>query len=100
VPGDSIAPRLAERLAQGPGGDLDVVVELSAPPAEGRDLASLREAFEECSLTVEQRIRELGGRVEAGAWINATLRARLPSGRVAELARDPKVQAVDLPSEL
>jgi hypothetical protein len=57
-------------------------------------IARLREAFEQEAAPVEKAIRL--GEVIAGVWLNQTLRARMPVGRVSELNGIGAVCLLDL----
>lgn len=99
---------LAQRLAGcAPGEVLDLVVELrarrvEATPGTAREerIAPVRDGFEADASPVSDAIRRLGGEVLDRAWINQTLRVRLPAGGVAALGELSQVAAIDLPRAL
>ena len=76
---------------------LDVIVELEAEPWGDRNDEDLGEWFERVAELVATEIRQLGGEVTGAAWINQTLRARLPATRVRELSKRAHVRALDVP---
>ena len=101
-----LSPTLNEELENAKASDLvEVVVELrrggtvtpdqNVPRAER--ITALRESFDREVAPVEEIIRRAGGEVTGRAWINQTVRARVPAQKVKELASDERVQAVDVP---
>lgn len=99
---------LAERLERAGTAELvELVVELH--PASGfaaesasRDarIAAARDAFGAASSPVERAIRSAGGEVVDSAWINQTLRARVPASAVTGLAALGEVRLLDVPRRL
>ena len=85
---------------------VEVVVELKRPPppASGASrqekIDALKQQFERTSGGVEKDVEESGGTVIDRAWINQTLRARLPAKAVPRLAERDDVELVDLPREI
>jgi hypothetical protein len=84
---------------------LDVVVELHGenptPSAGGMEgLAAVKEAFQRDASPVAGTISEHGGEVTGQAWINRTLRARVPARALKELSKLNAVAAVDAPRML
>jgi|SRR3954468_11341966 hypothetical protein len=75
---------------------LQVAVEVRGVPAPTRDVASARAAFERVAGPLADRIEELGGKVVASAWINHTLKASVPAGRLEHLASLDAVAAIDV----
>lgn len=101
---DKVTPRLAEHLAGEPA-TVEVVVELTPlpPPAGGtrpERITALRDGFAAELGPVAARITASGGEVLESAWINQTVRARIPAAAVAEVAADDTVMRVDLPGQL
>jgi hypothetical protein len=82
---------------------VEVVVELRAPSDIGAALpraqrmARLKEQFEHEKAPVEQAIARAGGTVTDRAWINHSLKCRLPRGSLTQLTALPEVAAIDLP---
>jgi hypothetical protein len=82
---------------------LDVVVELdgesSTPSTAGamQGIAAAKEAFHRDASPVESTISAHGGEVTGHAWINRTLRARVPARALDELSKLNAVAAVDAP---
>lgn len=88
---------------------LDVILELrsdSRPEtAQGvnsrrEKVAALKEAFERNLAPVEEVVRKAGGEIMGSAWINQTVRARVPAKNVKELSEHDKIIAVDIPHAL
>ncbi len=98
-------PRLAAHLAAAGRSDVEVVVELRPvpPPASGsrqERVAAARAAFDAGLTPVTARIAEVGGTVLETAWINQTVRVRLPAAAVGALAAVDEVAGIDLPRPL
>lgn len=86
---------------------MDVVVEISTNAAplvqtgsRADRIAGLKAVFERDCAPVEQAIRGVGGEVTGRAWINQTMRARVPAGALGELSSLEEVQHLDLPRAL
>ena len=103
-----LSPALADRVEQAaPGEVLDVVVELHRRLIEAtrgttveERIAPVRDAFAAEARPVEDEIRRLDGEVLGSAWINQTLRARVPVEGIGRLAGLDEVVALDLPRRL
>jgi hypothetical protein len=104
-----VTPALASRLeAAGDDGLLEIVVELENPPAPksvGRAdrraaMEAMKEDFRAAADPVEQAIQAAGGEVTGKAWLNHTLRARVPAKSVRGLVEHASVAAVDVPKPL
>lgn len=92
-----ITPALDERIrAEADDRLLDVVVELAGDAPEG-GMPELRQAFRDAAAPVEERIARAGGEVLDGAWLNRTLRAKVPAARLRELGDLDQVAALDVP---
>ena len=82
---------------------LDVVVELRQTEPlrdEGHRQArmqALKTAFERSSADVERTVLAEGGEVVDRAWINRTVRARIPANAIARLAQHDEVSVIDVP---
>jgi hypothetical protein len=103
---DKVTPDLASRIEEADeDGLLDVIVELDAPdpqaPPEQSDRRAAMEAvklgFLAAAEPVEKTIISAGGEVTGAAWINRTLRARIPARSIARLSEESTVTAVDVP---
>ena len=102
-----LTARAASRLRDARAGDLlDVVVELVPPSAtafkgalSGRAarIAMLKNAFDEEVEPVVSAIHSLGGEVLGTAWINHTVRGRVPVEGMNRLSELDAVMAVDAP---
>ena len=90
------------KLASEAGADrlVDVVVELSDDPAAAKTVPARRESFETAAVPVTAAIAQLGGSVTDQAWINRTLRAKVPAARLPELDEHEAVTALDAPRAL
>jgi hypothetical protein len=105
-----LSPELNEELTKTGSSDLvEVVLELhrrdtSAQAAAGglrsEKIAALKESFNRDADPVEEMIRSVGGEVTGRAWINQTVRARVPAQKIKQLAAHEKVRTVDLPHPL
>ena len=83
------------------GEPFDVVVELTpaASPSSGsrgERIAQAKTAFERQAEAVRRVITEAGGEVLGSAWINQTLRTRLPKQLLEQLAGDDRVARLDV----
>jgi hypothetical protein len=100
---------LAEQLKKvDPSDLLEIILELY-PPAESAStgatemqsrsekIAAKKEAFSRNVRPVEEAIRKVGGEITGLAWINQTVRARVPAQGVKELSQHEKVAALDIP---
>lgn len=76
---------------------LDVVVELDSEREPAPDIASAKEQFSRAAEPVAEAISGMGGEVMGGAWINYTLRARVPAAGVPTVAGLDRVAVVDVP---
>jgi hypothetical protein len=110
---EKLTAALTDRLRMADPAELvDVVVELrefaseESPSAlDGRNkrnarVAALREAFGREAEHLKGHISHAGGEVLAAAWINRTLRARVPASELGNLTDFETVAAVDLPRRL
>jgi hypothetical protein len=79
---------------------LDIVVELVQVPAAAQSVEQLRQSFGSMRAPVDKTISELGGTVTDEAWINHTLRARIPARGLRELSQLATVRALDVPHKL
>jgi len=100
-PSAKITPDLAAEVdAAASASLLDVVVELAGGAGEASDMAAAKAAFARVADPVAEVISATGGHVLGGAWINHTLRARVPAHAVSEVAGADGVSAVDVPHAL
>lgn len=85
---------------------LDVVVELRQiePPKSGgsqqEKIAEIKKSFDELSGDVEKQVTESGGTVLDRAWINQTLRAKMPAKTILKIAEHQDVQLIDVPGSI
>lgn len=109
---EKLTEKLAEHIEKSGVGDmLDVIVELD--PTRGQDIlsnsgdlsrqdriAKLQEDFTDQSAAVISKIAEAGGEVLDHAWINKTLKVRVPAERIGDIIAETEVKAVDLPERI
>jgi hypothetical protein len=104
---NKISEKLGEKLKGTSASDLlDVIIELH-PHAEStattdvlsrsEKIAALKDAYARNVAPVEEAVRNAGGEVTGHAWINQTVRARLPADRVRELSEHERVAVLDAP---
>jgi len=60
----------------------------------------MRGAFERDAGALEQAVVAAGGQVLASAWLNRTIRARVPAGALRGLSAIDVVETLDLPRRL
>jgi hypothetical protein len=104
-----LTSNLAEQLRKAGASDLlDIILELhpqaesaaTAAPGNGsrsEKIAAKKEAFTRSVASVEEAIRKAGGEITGLAWINQTVRARVPAERIRELSEHDKIAALDIP---
>jgi hypothetical protein len=97
-----IAPALDSVKSVGSPEELvDVVVELTGDAQGGHnDIPALKAGFAKLSRPVSRVINDLGGEVLGEAWINRTLRARVPGSRIEDLSTLDEVSLVDVPHKI
>jgi hypothetical protein len=84
---------------------LDVVIELRPenepktrqPQSRAEKIAVLKENFIRDLAPVEEAVRDAGGELTGQAWINRTVRARVPTECVKKLSEQEQVAKVDVP---
>jgi hypothetical protein len=84
---------------------LDVVIELRPenqpktrqPQNRAEKIATLKENFIRDLAPVEQAVRDSGGELTGHAWINRTVRARVPSECLRQLSEQEEVAKLDVP---
>ena len=102
------APLAATIEAADPDEDVVVVVEMTpngptesvAPQQRQRQIAALRMTFEKQASPIERTIHDVGGEVLDRAWINNTMKARLPARAIKELLDIDGVKSVDVEHRL
>jgi hypothetical protein len=104
-----LSEQLVEQLRRSDAPDmLDVIIELSsrdepkATPAQSRSekITALKETFSRNVAPVEDAVRKAGGELTGHAWINRTVRARVPIKSVEELSEHEHVAKLDVPHAL
>ena len=87
---------------------VDVIIELH--PAEEDDataaqtrterIAYAKEAFDRKIVPLEATIKTLGGEITGRAWINDTVRVRVPADKVNLLSGQEEIAKLDVPHSL
>ena len=102
-----VTPQLEARLAAADEADeLDIIVELQpspspdAPANRAQRIAAMKEAFRQQAQPVAEAIEQAGGQVTGQAWLNQTVRARVPARVVKELSTLERVASFDVPHQL
>jgi hypothetical protein len=104
-----LSEQLRAQLTQPDASDiLEVIIELhdaSEPPAQQTQsrqekIAALKESFAREIAPLEDMVRSLGGEVTGHAWINRSVRARLPLEKVKQLSASEQIAKIDLPHRL
>jgi hypothetical protein len=88
-------------------GTVEVVLELAQAQPESavqesraERIARQRATFEAMAGPVKAVVRESGGSVEGEAWINCTIKARVPSHAIEKLKEVDGIVTIDLPRRL
>lgn len=84
---------------------LDVVIELRQEDApntkqsqsRAEKIAALKESFMRDAAPIEQVVQNAGGELKGEAWINRTIRARVPVDAIKNLSEQEQVAKVDVP---
>lgn len=103
-----MTPDLKSQLRQtDTDGLLEVVLELhsqnqggTAALSRGEAIALRKEAFGQDVASVEETVNEVGGEVVGNAWINQTVRARVPAHGLERLSELDEVAVLDVPHTL
>jgi hypothetical protein len=106
-PSRKVTPEAMAKIKSDEGDTVELIVELNCEPGDAgagssraERVAAARRVFDAVATGVSERIAELGGEVVDRAWINQTLRSRLPRESVEVLADDDDVLLVDALREL
>ena len=103
-----MTPDLKSQLTQTDAAEvLEVVLELhsqsqegTAARSRGEAIALRKEAFGHDVVPVEETVNEVGGEVVGNAWINQTVRARVPVHGLERLSELDEVAVLDVPRAL
>jgi hypothetical protein len=105
-----LTPGLAARIESASASEyVDLILELCSQPAppqmasfgsRGEKIAAQKEAFSRNAAPVESLVLQLGGEITGRAWINRTMRARVPIQSVGRLSEIDNVAALDLPRSI
>ena len=74
--------------------------ETAAPRSRGEAIALRKEAFSHDVVPVEEAVTKVGGEVVGHAWINQTVRARVPAHGLEQLSELDEVAVLDVPHTL
>jgi hypothetical protein len=98
-----LTPGLIERLEAAAGDPLiDVILEVHAQPAaepattRTEAIAATKQRFSEAAAPVEQHVMKLGGEILERAWINGSIRARVPVSSIRQLADAEGIASIDV----
>jgi hypothetical protein len=105
---EKLTHQLAEHIEKTAEDMLEIIVELD--PARGEQIVSesgemsrqdriakLREDFADQSAAVTSAIEKAGGEILDQAWINKTLKVRVPVKNIDSITGEKEVTSVDLP---
>ena len=104
-----VSEQLLEQLENPDAGKmLDVVIELHSEEgpqtrevqSRSEKIAALKENFLRDVEPVEKAVRSVGGELTGQAWINRTVRARVPTDRVKTLSEQDQIAKVDVPHKI
>jgi len=105
-----LSAELEQRLQSADASSLlEIVVELrpaleeagpAGPASRSERIAARKADAERCFAPLEEEILRVGGEVTGHAWINKTLRARLPAKEVLTLCRREEIATLDIPHVL
>lgn len=104
-----VSEQLQEQLEKPePAEMLDVVIELhsddepqtKAVQSRSEKIAALKENFLRDVAPVEEAVKNAGGELTGQAWINRTVRARVPIDRVKTLSEQDQIAKVDVPHKI
>ena len=104
-----LTQQLSEVLQSKQASDLvEVIVELyrteklepATPQTRNERIAHLKEAFNRRIAPLEETIKTIGGEITGRAWINQTVRVRVPADKVSLLSDYDEVAKLDVPHPL
>lgn len=106
--GGTLSRELSQRLDEAaPTGFVEIILELRSEVPEpdpslprSERIAARKASAQRLYDPVEEAIARAGGEILERAWINQTLRARLPVHRVHDLATLDEVALIDVPRPL
>ena len=84
---------------------LEIVLELEPPRVEAEGnraerMARQQTAFQAMAAPVRAIVVASGGNVETEAWINCTIKARVPASAIVQLTKADGIVTIDLPHRL
>lgn len=104
-----LSEQLQQQLAQPDAPDmLDIIIELqNSTESEGagkqsrqEKIAAMKESFDRDVAPIDKAVRDLGGDLSGHAWINRTVRARVPAQGLKALSAQELIARIDVPHEL
>ena len=91
---------------RGPDDEVDVVLELEqllpevAEGSRAERMARQKASFHAIAEPVKAAVVQSGGRVEAEAWINCTIKVRVPASAIARLKDVDGIVTIDVPHQI
>ena len=106
--GTKLSDQLKEQLTQpNTSGMLEVIIELHEPEAAAQQaqsrqekIAAMKDGFTRDVALIDDEVRRAGGEVTGHAWINRTVRARVPVHEIEQLSAHEQIAKIDLPHKL
>lgn len=108
--GSKLTPEVAALIDRTGDDDwLEVIVELEPDQkseagletkSRTEKIAALKEEFLQNISPLEETVRKLGGEITGRAWINRSVRVRVPARNIKELAKVGGVAILDVPHRL
>jgi hypothetical protein len=104
-----LSEQLSEVLQSKQASDLiDVIIEFhrteklepATPQTRNERIAHLKEVFNRRIVPLEEIIKTIGGEITGQAWINQTVRVRVPADKVSLLSNYDEVAKLDVPHPL
>lgn len=105
---DKITYKLKNYLQEQPVNHVEVMIELNPATKAFADsnlsrsekIALVKQDFMKDLEPVEKLISEQGGDILGTAWLNQTVKAKIPANSLEQLAQLKQVSAIDLPNPL
>ena len=96
---------LAEYLKSSLDSNIEVVIELNPTLFQSNQsflsrqqkIEQTRQSFEQALKPLEAMIQDRGGNILGAAWINQTVKARIPANCITQVAGLSTVSTIDLP---
>lgn len=104
---NKISGSLENYLSKNKLSDVEVVIELNpvnfqthTSVSQKEKMAIVKEAFNKAIKPLEKIINNKGGNILHSAWINQTIKARIPTQFISDLANENSVATIDLPRSI